>query len=127
VLEGIVVRNRQSDPGAFVAPLIFYRAAWVGIGGNKTPNSCGPKFGTLEEALNAMRDFNAERVARGIQPCTHIQEFAPRPQREPLLGPFQGTALFQVDTASMSCQLVDGKPRRPLPVNSRWVVTGLPA
>jgi len=116
--------NREADPGAFGAALIFYRMAWIGASG--TPNSCGPRFEDLLEALEAAREFNAERVSRRLQPCTHLVELAPRTHRKLNLGRYEESALFRVDPDAMMCQLVRGTPRRPLPANVRWVIVGLP-
>jgi hypothetical protein len=116
--------KREADPGAFSAGSSLYRMAWIGA--SQTPNSCGPRFEDLVEALEAAREFNAERVFRGVQPCTHLVELAPRSHRKLNLGRYEESALFRVDPEAMTCQLVRGEPRRPLPVNVRWVITGLP-
>jgi hypothetical protein len=123
MLEGIMALNRDADPGAVGAASIFYRMAWIGA--SQTPNSCGPRFEDLVEALETAREFNAERVFRGLQPCTHLVELAPRRHRKLNLGLYEESALFRVDSEAMTCQLVRGKPRRPLPMNVRWAITGL--
>jgi hypothetical protein len=100
---------------------LLYRWAWIGA--SQTPNTGGPRFDTLLDALEAGESLNADRVGRGLQPCPYLVELGRQRQQ---VGRFEITARFRVDLASLTYELVAGTPRGPLPSSSRWVMRGTP-
>ena len=102
-----MVADMDTGQSATGANRTIFRMAWIGA--SETPNSCGPRFNTLSEALDVIKDFNDERKARRLQPCKYILELARRTHQKLNLGPYEEAALFEVDLDTLAWRLVRGK------------------
>jgi hypothetical protein len=87
--------NSTSAAPEATTPVEYFRLAFIGPAEN--PNACGPRFPTLKAAQEAAPTINASRIARGLEPCSHVLEFGRRLDRRNWQARCGTVALFLLD------------------------------
>ncbi len=80
----------------------YFRLAYAQVASN--PNASGPRFTTLEAAREAAVQINAERRARGLQPCGHVLEFGLRSDYRGWQARYGTVALYLLDGTLVQCR-----------------------